>query len=130
MRGAVALHDAWLKKDTLNDVAVYVIWSPQLGANESHVASATSLVPDRRAKHYWDGQVLVGSKYQPLVGSSAAAWDVWMVFDKHAMWPGDSVPRPAWWEHQMRSGPPALMLNADRWASHAIALHDVNADHR
>lgn len=130
MRGAVALHKTWLMKDTLTDVAVYVVWSPQLGAEEKHVASATSLVPDRRARHYWDGQMLAGSAYQSLVGSKAAAWDTWMVFDKTAMWRSDSVPRPAWWEHQMSSGPPELMLNAERWASHAMALHDMNAGHR
>lgn len=130
MRGAVALENAWLKKDTLSDVAAYVVWSPQLGAEEKHVASATALVPDARVKHYWDGQMIVGSAYQPMIGSHAPAWDVWMVFDKNAMWRGDSLPRPAWWEHQMSSGPPELMLNADRWASHAVALHDMNAGHR
>jgi hypothetical protein len=130
MRGAVALENAWLKKDTLPDVAVYVVWSPQLGAKENNVASATTLVPDPRAKHYWDEQMLVGSAYQSFVGSSGAAWDTWMVFDKNAMWRGDSIPRPAWWEHQMSSGPPALMLDADRWTSHAIALHDMNGAHR
>ncbi len=130
MRGAVALENAWLAKDSLKDVAVYVVWSPQLGAQEKHVPSATALVPDGRAKHYWDGQMLVGSAYQPMIGSKAAAWDVWMVFDKNAMWRADSLPRPAWWEHQMSSGPVELMLDASRWASHAMALHDVNADHR
>lgn len=130
MRGAVALHRAWLEKDTLSDVAVYVVWSPQLGAEDKHVASATALVPDRRARHYWDGGMLAGTAFQPIVGSSAPAWDTWLLFDKHAMWRGDSVPRPAWWEHQMASGPPELMLNADRWAAHAIALHDVDATHR
>lgn len=130
MRGAGALENAWLKKDSLKDVAVYVVWSPQLGAEEKHVGSATALVPDPRAKHYWDGQMLVGSAYQPLIGSRAAAWDTWMVFDKVTVWSKDSVPRPAWWEHQMSSGPKALMLDPNRWASHAIALHDVNADHR
>ena len=76
MRGAVALEKAWLTKDTLKDVAVYVIWSPQLGAEEKHVTSATALVPDARARHYWDQQMLVGSAYQPIVGSKAAAWDM------------------------------------------------------
>ena len=61
MRGAVALENAWLKKDSLKDVAVYVVWSPQLGAKESNVASATALVPDARAAHYWDGKMLIGS---------------------------------------------------------------------
>ena len=130
MRGAVALENAWLAKDTLKDVAVYVVWSPQLGAQEKHVASATALVPDSRARHYWDAQMIVGSAFQPIVGSRAAAWDTWLLFDKNAMWRGDSVPRPAWWEHQMSSGPPELMLDANRWTSHAMALHDMNADHR
>ena len=130
MRGAVALRQAWLTKDTLSDVAVYVIWSPQLGASEKNVADASTLIPDHRARHYWDGEMLVGSAYRPLVRSAEAAWDTWMVFDKTATWHGDSVPRPAWWEHQMSSGPPELMLNAERWALHAMALHDVNGGHR
>ena len=130
MRGAVALETTWLAKDSLKDVAVYVVWSPQLGADESYVAGATKLVPDPRARHYWDGQMLVGTEYQPLVGSSGPAWDTWMVFDKKTMWRADGVPQPAWWEHQMSSGPPALMLDANRWTSHAIALHDMDAGHR
>jgi hypothetical protein len=54
----------------------------------------------------------------------------WILFDKNTMWRSDAVPQPAWREHQKSSGPPALMLNPDQWASHTIALHDVNADHR
>ena len=130
MRGAVALENTWLKNDTLRDVAVYVVWSPQLGASEKYVKGATVLVPDGRATHYWDGEMLVGSAYQPVVRSKAAAWDTWMLFDKNAMWRGDSVPRPAWWEHQMKSGPRELMLDATRWTSHALALHTANAIHR
>ena len=130
MRGAVALENAWLEKDTLKDVAVYVVWSPQLGAQEKNVASATALVPDPRAKQFWDAQMLVGSAYQALVRSEAPAWDTWMLFDKNTVWHADSVPHPAWWEHQLSSGPPALKLNPERWASHAIALHDVDASHR
>ena len=39
-------------------------------------------------------------------------------------------PRPARWEHRVSSGPSALELDDKRWASHAMALHDVDADHR
>jgi len=129
LKGAAALQSAWLAKDSLKDVAVYVVWSSQLGAQEKHVASASALVPDRRARQYWDSQMLVGSAYQPVLHTSAAAWDTWMLFDKNAVWRADAVPRPAWWEHQL-SGPPQLKLDPDRWASHAIALHDVNSDHQ
>jgi hypothetical protein len=123
MRGAVALESMWPKKDTLKDVAVYVVWSPQLGASEKYVKEAMRLVPDPRAKHYWDGRMLARSAYQRVVKSKAAAWDTWLLFDKSVMWRGDTVPQPAWWEHQMSSGPPTLMLNPDRWTSHAMALH-------
>lgn len=130
MRGAVALENDWLAKDSLKDVSVYVVWSPQLGAEEKHVGSATTLVPDSRARHYWDPNKLVGSAYQPVLGMPAPAWDTWMVFDKNAMWRGATPPHPAWWEHQMNSGPPTLMLDSKRFASHAEALHNMTADHR
>jgi hypothetical protein len=130
MRGAVALHREWLAKDSLKDIAVYVVWSPQLGAQEKHVASATSLVPDSRARHYWDGGRVVGTSFQSVLGLPAPAWDVWMLFDKDAVWKGTAPPRPAWWEHQLKAGPPDLHLDAKRFASHAEALRSVSGDHR
>jgi len=130
MKGAVALTNEWLKKDSSTSIAVYVVWSPQLGAEEKHVASATALVPDRRAKHYWDGNMLVGSAYQPLLNLPAPAWDTWMLFDRDATWRGDTPPKPAWWEHQLNAGPPELHLNPVRFASHAEALKSVSGSHR
>ena len=51
-------------------------------------------VPDQRAKHYWDGEKLVGTAYQPFSGLPAAAWDTWMLFDRDAVWRGDTPPSP------------------------------------
>ena len=130
MRGAVALHSDWLVQDTLSDVAVFVVWSAQLGAQEKHVASATALVPDPRVTHYWDGAMLVGSAFQPLLGLPAPAWDTWMLFDRNAVWKDTGLPMPVWWEHQLQAGPPGLMLDSKRFASHAQALHLVNGTHR
>jgi hypothetical protein len=130
MKGAVALTNSWLKQDSSTNVAVYVVWSPQLGAQETHVQSATALVPDRRARHYWDGGMLAGSAFQPLLSLPAPAWDVWMLFDRDAMWLGDTPPRPAWWEHQLGAGPPELHLDAGRFASHAEALKMASPAHR
>ena len=129
MHGAVALKNEWLTKDT-SAVAVYVVWSPQLGAQEKNVPSATGLIGDRRARHYWDSGELVGSAFQPLLGLPAAAWDTWMLFDRNAIWRGDSPPRPSWWEHQLSAGPPELHLDAKRFASHAEALKMVDGNHR
>lgn len=40
---------------------------PKVGAQESNVPEATRLVPDRRARHYWDGAgiLLRSSKGSP-----------------------------------------------------------------
>ena len=127
MSGAVALQDSWLKKNNTKAIAVYVIWSPQVGAQEKHVASAANLIPDSRASNYWDGSELVGKAYQPLLSLKSPAWDVWMVYDRNAMWRGDTPPKPAWWEHQLNAGPPELHLDAARWASHAEALLNLDA---
>jgi hypothetical protein len=130
MRGAVALEKAWLRNDSSKEVAAYVVWSPQLGAKEKHVASATTLLPDPRARHYWDGEMFVGKAFQPLLSLPEPAWDTWMLFDKNTIWPADGPPKPAWWEHQLSTGPLALHLDPDRFASHAEALRSVLADHR
>jgi len=57
---------------------------------------------------FLDGQMLVGTAYEPYVDSKAPPGNTWMLFDTSAMRRADSIRR----------------------ASHAIALHDVNADHR
>ncbi len=130
IHGASELQRRWLAKDSSRSIAVYVVWSPQLGAQEKHVASAMALVPDARARHYWDGEELVGKAFQPLLSLPAAAWDTWMLFDRNATWRSSTPPTPAWWEHQLSAGPPALHLDPDRFASHAEALQSVMADHR
>lgn len=101
---------------------MYVVWSPELGAREKNVASASSLVPDRRARQYWDGNKLVGGAFEPILGLPLPAWDTWMLFDRNTVWRGDAPPRPAWWEHQLSVGPPALHLDPVRFASHARTL--------
>ena len=109
---------------------MYVVWSPRLGAEEKHVASATALIPGARVTHYWDGAMAVGTAYQPLLALRQPAWDVWLLFDRDAVWRGDTPPRPAWWEHQLHDAPPELHLDAARFASHALALHGASATPR
>ncbi len=107
-----------------NDIAVYVVWSSQLGAEERHVAGGMRMIPDRRARHYWDGNRVVGTTYQRLLGLSAAAWDVWMLFDRGAVWTDDGPPRPAWWEHQLQEASRELFLdpNPERFAARGNQL--------
>lgn len=104
------------------DLAVYVIWSDQLGAEERHVADAAALIPDSRAIHYWDPEKLAGSSFQDQVGTSSPAWDVWLLFDRDAAWTPEANPKPAWWAHQLGELPPDRRLDPERFADKAKEL--------
>ncbi|HSR43121.1 MAG TPA: hypothetical protein VLL48_13130, partial [Longimicrobiales bacterium] len=96
-------------------MAVYVVWSPQLGARESHVPDATTLMPDPRARHYWDPTLSVGKGVSPYLGLDDPAWDVWLLFPRDAIWGDGPLPPPEWWEHQLGSLPDSLRLDPDRF---------------
>jgi hypothetical protein len=111
-----------LKTDSSSDVAVYVVWSSQVGAEERHVADAAELVSDRRALHYWDASQGVGKAFQPVLGTPTPAWDVWMLFARGVRWEGNVPPRPTWWEHQLRGMPFERFLDPQRYARKAREL--------
>ena len=111
-----------MEKDSSADVAVYVVWSSQVGGEERHVDKAAQIVPDPRARHYWDGDQNVGKAFQPILETPEAAWDVWMLFDRGIRWEGDTPPRPAWWEHQLYDMPPERHLDGARFATKAREL--------
>ena len=46
----------------------FVVWVPKVGAEESNVSDATRLVPDARARHYWDGSGGLLRAYRPPLG--------------------------------------------------------------
>lgn len=100
-------------------MAVYVVWSSQSGAEEQNVADAAALVSDRRTRHYWDAGQLAGKAFQPILGTSDPAWDVWILFDRQARWEGEAPPRPVWWEHQLYGMPTERLLDPGRFASKA-----------
>lgn len=102
-------------------MAVYVVWSPQLGSEERHIPGGAGLIPDERVRHFWDPHMAVGSLYQDRLGLTEPAWDVWMLFDRNASWTSGG-PEPAWWEHQLRGLPDSLRLEPDRFARRAREL--------
>lgn len=86
-------------------------------------------MPDRRARHYWDPDRVVGRAYQERLTAGdrvfrleSAAWDVWLLFDRDARWEA-APPPPAWWEHQLGGRlPDERRLNPQRFADRANAL--------
>jgi len=123
-----------LDKDNSAEIAVYVVWSPQLGAQEKHAGDATELVPDKRARHYWDGDMVIGSQFQELkhpdgtdLSLGSPAWDVWMLFAPDARWEVPGAPEPAWWEHQLGGMPEDIRLDPERFAAKAAQLSSDSA---
>jgi hypothetical protein len=107
---------------------VFVVWSDQFGGAPRHVPDAADLIPDARARHYWDEGRVVGRAYQRLklgnrtLDIGAEAWDVWMLFDRDARWTDAGPPQPTWWEHQLRGMPDERRLEPERFAAKALEL--------
>lgn len=98
-----------------------MVWTPQQGAEERHVDGAAKLIADPRVVHYWDPGMEAGNTFQDVLGTSASAWDVWMLFAPDARW-GDRQPEPAWWEHQLGELPAERRLDFARFARKARGL--------
>lgn len=120
-----------MKKDPDGDYAVFVVWSSQLGGAPRFVPDAMSLMPDRRAHHYWDAADRIGDLYRKLrlgedtLELTEAAWDTYLLFDRNARWPaGSPPPEPAWWEHQLSVLPTERHLDPERFARKAAALRE------
>ena len=90
-----------LQKNQDPRLTAYVVWVPELGAQLKDVAPATVLVPDPRAKQYWDPDEVVGIKYGRILGIDRPAWDVYMLFEPGAVWHHNEPPKPNFWMHQL-----------------------------
>jgi hypothetical protein len=99
----------------------YVVWVPELGARESNVASATRLVPDGRASHYWDPNETIGISYGRLLPTPGSAWDVYMLFRPTITW-DNTAPKPTYWMHQLSGVTNAPRLDARQFAAEAKRL--------
>lgn len=89
-----------------------MVWVPELGGQEKHVADASRLIPDPRTVHYWDGKELLGKAYQQILKTPAGAWDVYLLFHRGTQWTGQAPPTPVYWMHQLKGVPQAPHLDA------------------
>ena len=79
------------------------MWQPKLGGAEKHVEDATRLVPDDRARHYWDGPGSTLRSYRATLAIAEDAWDIYLIYGPEAVWEGALPPKPAFWMHQLGS---------------------------
>jgi len=102
--GARVVQKKVLDKIQDDRLSVFVVWLPRFPGDGREVAEkARSIVPDRRARHFWDGAGSLGRSFGKIVDlpeDRDFAWDVYFVFDPEAKW-GDGPPVPDFWMHQL-----------------------------
>jgi hypothetical protein len=111
-----------LQKNKDPRLAAYVVWVPELAAQERNVGPATALVADPRVKQFWDPGEVVSTEYGHVLGINFAAWDVYMLFDAEQVWRGNNPPRPRFWMHQLGGVTDAPRLEPVEFARRAAEL--------
>jgi hypothetical protein len=83
---------------------VFVVWIKRFfGDSQEGAQEAMPLVPDRRARHFWDGSGQLRKRYGKIVelpGKRNFEWDVYFVFGPKAEWT-ENPPTPDFWMHQL-----------------------------
>ena len=92
-------------------IDVFAVWIPAISGDRYEATeNAMTLIPDERARHYWDGAQALGEALSPAIGIRAKmAWDVYLIYDDSVEW-GDTAPTPTSWLHQKGGEDPALEL--------------------
>jgi hypothetical protein len=105
------------------EVDVFVVWIPALPADDYDAAAKSmSLIPDRRARHYWDGSQALGEAFSPVLRIRARmAWDVYLLFDPDARFSGP-LPEPRVFLHQIGGEDPERQLSEEKLESAILAL--------
>lgn len=60
-----------------------------------------TLVTDRRVRHYWDQDEVLGRAYQQTLPTPGPAWDVYLLFRRGVRWTETMPPKPDFWMHQL-----------------------------
>jgi hypothetical protein len=104
------------------DLAAYVVWVPELGAQPKDVAGGATLVSDSRAHHYWDAQELMGRAYERILPTPGTAWDVYLLFGRGVRWSESAPPKPTYWMHQLGGVTSGPRLDPDVLRDHVRQL--------
>jgi len=127
--GAQLVEEQALARIGGDKLKVYVVWTKKLYAdNRDAAAKAVSLVPDRRARHFWDPSGYLGKQYGKtldLPGGRRFAWDVYLIFEPKASWT-DVPPAPSFWMHQLGGQKPESRLDGGRFREAIVKLLPSN----
>ena len=106
-------------------VKVFVVWIKRFfGDSQEAAQEAMALMPDRRARHFWDGSGQLSKRYAKFVelpDKRNFAWDVYFVFGPKAEWT-ENPPTPDFWMHQLGGPGTGNLLDGGKFRE-AIIRH-------
>lgn len=91
------------------EIAVDFVWIGMLAGDDAAAArEAAAVVSDRRARHFYDPDLLVGKTIARQLGHDGeVAWDIYLFYPPTCRWEA-MPPAPLAWAHQMSATwPPA-----------------------
>lgn len=110
----------------------YVVWVPLSFGREAAVPGATRIVPDLRARHYWDGLSVLVDGYRSPLSLDQPVWDVYLLYGPGVTWT-DQPPRPEYWMQQLserdETGAPVLDAVALRARVRALLQRGFSTSH-
>ena len=105
LRGVSEVHHALLATQSgdydVDRLRVYVVWVPKTEGTREDIADVLDLVPDARARHFWDGSGALMAAFNQVLGLGEDAWDIYMAYGPEARWTGDLPSAPTYWMHQL-----------------------------
>jgi pimeloyl-ACP methyl ester carboxylesterase len=111
-----------------DNLKLYVVWGPMLGREtEEDAKTATGLVPDDRAMHFWTESNRVADLYQETLGFTdevESGWDTFNLYAPGTRWPSGPPPEPHHFWHVNKPLPEEKVLNAIEMAAEARKLLD------
>ena len=119
-QGASVIQNAVLEAIEDPSLRAYVVWVPVLPADLSAAAQeACSLVPDRRASHFWDSGGALARTFSRVLGLplGSPAWDVYLAYPPGMRWE-EEPPEPPYWQHQLGGLVVAPQLDGEKLAAH------------
>ena len=119
-QGASVIKTAVLEAIEDASLRAYVVWVPVLPADQRTAAQeASSLVPDKRASHFWDSEGALTRTFSRVLGlpPGCPVWDVYLTYPPGIRW-GQEPPAPLYWQHQLGAVAAAPRLDGDVLAAH------------
>ena len=79
----------------------YIVWLPMFpGDSQEWAKTRSGEFSDKRLSYYWDGNRLTGQQWQKVLGTSRAAWDVYLLYGADSQWEKEPA-APDFWMHQL-----------------------------